>query len=113
MAYSHSLRADVACQAAQEGVARLACGLLQRRSGLAGQCSYVGLLRGAGQSPSLGNFSHERCICVCVGPAQAMVQVRCGQALVLARVTHRAMQHLSLAVGSSVWCQIKSVALAD
>jgi ABC-type molybdate transport system ATPase subunit len=37
--------------------------------------------------------------------------VRCGQALVLARVTHRSMQQLPLAVGSVVWCQIKSVAL--
>lgn len=46
-------------------------------------------------------------------PSQAMVQVRCAQALVLARVTHRAMHQLSLGVGSAVWCQIKSVALAD
>jgi molybdate transport system ATP-binding protein len=58
----------------------------------------------AGVIEAIGPDSH---------PSQAMVQVRCGQALVLARVTHRAMQHLSLAVGSSVWCQIKSVALAD
>lgn len=46
-------------------------------------------------------------------PSQALVRVRCGQALVLARVTHRSMQQLSLTIGSSVWCQIKSVALAD
>jgi molybdate transport system ATP-binding protein len=46
-------------------------------------------------------------------PSQALVQVRCAQALVLARVTHRSVQQLSLAVGSTVWCQIKSVALAD
>ena len=46
-------------------------------------------------------------------PSQALVRVRCGQALVLARVTHRSMQQLSLEVGASVWCQIKSVALAD
>ena len=46
-------------------------------------------------------------------PSQALVRVRCGQALVLARITHRSMQQLCLDVGSSVWCQIKSVALAD
>ena len=58
----------------------------------------------AGVIESIGQDSH---------PSQALVHVRCGQALVLARVTHRSMQHLSLSVGSTVWCQIKSVALAD
>ena len=57
----------------------------------------------AGVIEAIGSDSH---------PSQALVQVRCVQALVLARVTHRAMQQLSLAVGSTVWCQIKSVALA-
>ena len=57
----------------------------------------------AGVIEAIGPDSH---------PSQALVQVRCGQALVLARVTHRSMQQLSLGVGSTVWCQIKSVALA-
>ncbi len=44
-------------------------------------------------------------------PSQALVRVRCGSALILARVTHRSLQALSLKVGAPVWCQIKSVAL--
>jgi molybdate transport system ATP-binding protein len=44
-------------------------------------------------------------------PSQALARVRCGSALILARVTHRSLQALSLKVGSLVWCQIKSVAL--
>lgn len=44
-------------------------------------------------------------------PAQALVRVRCDQALVLARVTVRALRQLQLQVGSTVWCQVKSVAL--
>ena len=44
-------------------------------------------------------------------PSQALVRVRCGTTVVLSRVTRRALQHLELTVGSSVWCQVKSVAL--
>ncbi len=44
-------------------------------------------------------------------PSQALVRVRCGAATMLSRVTQRALQQLELKVGSSVWCQVKSVAL--
>ena len=44
-------------------------------------------------------------------PSQALVRVRCGSALLLARVTHRSLQALALQAGSPVWSQIKSVAL--
>jgi molybdate transport system ATP-binding protein len=46
-------------------------------------------------------------------PAQAMVRVRCGQALLLARVTRRALQALSLEPGKPVWVQVKSVAIVQ
>ncbi len=44
-------------------------------------------------------------------PAQALVRVRCGETLVLARVTFKALRQLDMQVGSAVWCQVKSVAL--
>ena len=50
-------------------------------------------------------------------PSQALVRLRCGpdsvaaQAVLLARITRRAVQDLQLQVGSSVWAQVKSVAL--
>jgi molybdate transport system ATP-binding protein len=44
-------------------------------------------------------------------PAQALVRVRCGDTLVLARVTARALRQLQLREGDRVWCQVKSVAL--
>ncbi|MFM7973081.1 MAG: molybdenum ABC transporter ATP-binding protein [Betaproteobacteria bacterium] len=44
-------------------------------------------------------------------PSQALARVRCGQALILGRVTHRAVQQLGLAPGVALWCQVKSAAL--
>ena len=44
-------------------------------------------------------------------PPQALVRARCGQALILGRVTHRAVQQLGLAPGVALWCQVKSAAL--
>jgi molybdate transport system ATP-binding protein len=46
-----------------------------------------------------------------VHPSQALVRVRCGGTLILARVTQRALHALGLHTGSAVWCQIKSAAL--
>jgi molybdate transport system ATP-binding protein len=46
-----------------------------------------------------------------VHPSQVIVRVRCGQELILGRVTRRSLQHLDLGVGTAVWCQVKSVAL--
>jgi len=45
-------------------------------------------------------------------PAHCIVTVSCGGQPLLARVTARALQDMGVSVGSSVWCQIKSVALA-
>ena len=44
-------------------------------------------------------------------PSQVMVVLKCGVDEVLARVTKRAVDELSLQVGQSVWAQVKSVAL--
>ena len=44
-------------------------------------------------------------------PSQCLVRLRCGQAHLLARVTARAVHALGLAVGQTVWAQVKSVAL--
>ena len=45
--------------------------------------------------------------------SQALVTVRCGEAMLLSRVTHRALAALQLHTGSLVWCQVKSAALID
>lgn len=45
--------------------------------------------------------------------SQALVTVRCGEAILLSRVTHRALAALQLHTGSPVWCQVKSAALID
>ena len=44
--------------------------------------------------------------------AHCIVTVECGGQRLLARVTARALKDMGVSVGSSVWCQIKSVALA-
>lgn len=44
-------------------------------------------------------------------PSQMLVQLRCGNDLLLARVTRRAWHALGLGVGRSVWAQVKAVAL--
>lgn len=46
-----------------------------------------------------------------VHPAQALVQLRCGNALLLARITAKAVDSLGLQPGKAVWAQVKSVAL--
>jgi molybdate transport system ATP-binding protein len=45
-------------------------------------------------------------------PAQVLVNVRCHEQRVLCRITRRALTDLHLEPGTSVWLQIKSVALA-
>ena len=45
-------------------------------------------------------------------PSQVLVQLACGESLLLARVTARAADALSLTPGMDVWAQVKSVALA-
>ncbi len=44
-------------------------------------------------------------------PSQALVRLRCGESLLLARVTHRSLHALGVAPGSAVWAQVKSVAI--
>jgi len=46
-------------------------------------------------------------------PSQALVRMVCGEAIVLARVTARAVDVLQLAPGMAVWAQIKAVALVE
>ena len=43
--------------------------------------------------------------------SQALVQLACGETLLLARITARAVDALGLAPGSAVWAQVKSAAL--
>lgn len=46
-----------------------------------------------------------------VHPSQALVRVRCGASVLVARVTRRALSTLNLAEGAAVWAQVKSVAV--
>ncbi len=46
-------------------------------------------------------------------PSQALVRVSCGQSLLLARLTRRAVATLDLHVGKPAWAQVKSVALVE
>lgn len=46
-------------------------------------------------------------------PSQSLVRVRCGQSLLLARLTRRALSALGLQSGSVAWVQVKSVALIE
>ena len=54
---------------------------------------------------------HIQSITPDVHPSQVMVVLKCGAEEVLARVTKRAVEELSLQVGQPVWAQVKSVAL--
>lgn len=44
-------------------------------------------------------------------PAQMMVRLRCGESVLLARITRRAWATLGLEVGQVVWAQVKSAAI--
>ncbi len=46
-----------------------------------------------------------------VHPSQALMRVRCGQEVLMSRVPRQSIAKLELAIGSSAWCQIKSVLL--
>jgi molybdate transport system ATP-binding protein len=46
-----------------------------------------------------------------VHPSQALVRVRCGASVLVARVTRRALGALNLKEGAAVWAQVKSVAV--
>ena len=44
-------------------------------------------------------------------PSQTLLRLRCGDTVLLARVTARGVHELGLHVGMSAWAQVKSVAL--
>jgi molybdate transport system ATP-binding protein len=44
-------------------------------------------------------------------PSQVIVRMRCGESMLIARITARAAHSLALAPGQRVWAQVKSVAL--
>jgi len=46
-------------------------------------------------------------------PSQSLVQLACGEFMLLARVTARAVDSLALSPGVRVWAQVKSVALVE
>jgi molybdate transport system ATP-binding protein len=57
------------------------------------------------------------CVVESVSPdleeSQSLVQLRCGESILLARVTSRAVASLGLSRGMQVWAQIKAVVLVD
>ncbi len=54
-----------------------------------------------------------RAIAPDVHPSQVLVQLACGEALLLARITARAAAQLALQQGTAVWAQVKSVAVVN
>jgi molybdate transport system ATP-binding protein len=73
----------------------------------------VSLATSEPQNTSIQNQlrGHIQSITPDVHPSQVMVVLQCGAEEVLARVTKRAVDELSLQVGQPVWAQVKSVAL--
>lgn len=59
--------------------------------------------------------NHLPCVVASIAPdahpSQALVRLRCGESVLLARVTHRSLDALGLRVGDAAWAQVKSVAL--
>lgn len=45
--------------------------------------------------------------------SQALLRLRCGQEVILSHVPQQSLSRLELTVGTSVWCQIKSILLLD
>lgn len=62
---------------------------------------------------SIQNVLRTRIVSIQDGhePSHALVTLACDQTMFYALVTHKAVQHLALAVEQVVWAQIKSVAL--
>jgi molybdate transport system ATP-binding protein len=46
-------------------------------------------------------------------PSQVLLRLRCGDTVVLSRITARGAHDLALQVGMRVWAQVKSVALVN
>ena len=75
----------------------------------------VSLTTAEPQQTSIQN--HLPCVLDAVAPdahpSQSLVRVRCGDAVLLARVTRRALDALQLQAGSAAWVQVKSVAIVQ
>ncbi len=54
-----------------------------------------------------------RAIAADAHPSQALVQLACGDSILLSRITARAVDALGLQPGTPVWAQVKSVALVE
>jgi molybdate transport system ATP-binding protein len=48
-----------------------------------------------------------------VHPSQALVRIRCGESILLARVTRKSISNLNLNIGDDIWAQVKSVAVIE
>ena len=48
-----------------------------------------------------------------VHPSQALVRIRCGESILLARVTKKSISTLNLKIGDDIWAQVKSVAVIE
>ena len=57
-----------------------------------------------GQIEAIADDSH---------PSQALVRIRCGESILLGRVTKRAIDALNVGVGDAIWAQVKSVAVIE
>ena len=75
----------------------------------------VSLALGEPQHSSIQNHLRARVEAIAAGehPSQALVRLRCGQTLLLARITQRAVHDLGLVSGREVWAQVKSVAVIE
>ena len=67
------------------------------------------------QHSSIQNHLRARVEAIVAGehPSQALVRLRCGQTLLLARITQRAVHALGLVPQREVWVQVKSVAVIE
>ena len=67
------------------------------------------------QHSSIQNHLQARVEAIVAGqhPSQALVRLRCGQTLLLARITQRAVHALGLVPQREVWVQVKSVAVIE
>lgn len=75
----------------------------------------VSIALGEPQHSSIQNHLRARVESIAAGehPSQALVRLRCGQVLLLARITQRAVHALGLAPRREVWVQVKSVAVME
>jgi molybdate transport system ATP-binding protein len=75
----------------------------------------VNLSRSAHDTTTVGNRISGTIESIEAGmhPSQAIVRVRCGGELILARATRRSLRALELGAGHPVWCEIASVGVIE